>query len=159
MFELFYDYFSSLSKFSSLLDKRINKVYYSVTANTRQFPIFNYYHSLFYNSEGKKIVPSNIGDLLSPRGLAYRLIDDGYCDRYTIYLCTDSFTIEEVELLIKVLYSNFGLVATLQKRDTIARKTRRVRFSGKAENLNLFRSLVLPYFISSMTYKLFFVKS
>jgi len=116
LFELFYDYFSSLPKFSSLLDKRTNKVYYSVIANTRQSPIFNYYHSLFYNSEGKKVVLSNIGDLLSPRGLAYWLMDDGYCDIYTVYLCTDSFTLEEVELFIKVLHSNFGLVATLQKR-------------------------------------------
>ena len=42
--ELFYDYFSSLPKFISLLDKRTNKIYYSVIANTLQLPIFPYYH-------------------------------------------------------------------------------------------------------------------
>jgi hypothetical protein len=81
-------------------------------------------------------------------------MDDGYCDKNTIYLCTDCYSIPEVELLIKVLYTNFGLVATQQKRGTKAKNIRRIRFSGKTENLDILRSLVLPYFIRSMIYKL-----
>jgi len=40
-------------------------------------PCFNDLHNLFY-PEGKKVVPSIIGDILTSKGLAYFLMDDGY---------------------------------------------------------------------------------
>jgi hypothetical protein len=69
-----------------------------------------------------KIVPLNIGELLKPIGLAHWIMDDGYWSDGTIYLCTDSFTSEEVDLLINVLYSNFGLVAGKKKELKIIKK-------------------------------------
>lgn len=33
-------------------------------------PCFNYYRNLFYNKENIKVVPLNIKELLTPKGLA-----------------------------------------------------------------------------------------
>ena len=51
-------------------DKRTNKIYSSMQFKTLSLPCLNHYYDLFYK-EGKKIVPSNIGDLLTARALAY----------------------------------------------------------------------------------------
>jgi hypothetical protein len=61
-------------KSRSFLDKRTNKTYSSVLFATLTLPCFTFYRELFYNSQGrgaKKIVPLNINQLLTPRGLAY----------------------------------------------------------------------------------------
>lgn len=47
-----------------------NKVYKSIVFDTFTYPAFNYYHDLFYRDK-KKIVPSNIEELLTARSLAF----------------------------------------------------------------------------------------
>lgn len=43
---------------------------------------------------------------------------DGFWDTTakTVVICTDNFTLKEVELLISVLSQKFGLTSTVQKR-------------------------------------------
>lgn len=51
-----------------------NKIYYSITFDTKTLELFNIYHEYFYikiNNKNRKIVPVNIEILLTPRGLAY----------------------------------------------------------------------------------------
>ena len=70
LYDLFEDYCGTEPKIvESKPDKRTNKVYSSVSFNTLSLPCFNEHYQLFY-PEGKKVVPSNIGDLLTPAGLA-----------------------------------------------------------------------------------------
>ena len=71
--ELFKPYLSKDFKLKerSFTDNRTNINYSSVQFATLSLPCFNYYKDIFYNSENLKIVPSNIENLLSPRGLAY----------------------------------------------------------------------------------------
>jgi len=57
------------AKSRSFIDKRTNKTYSSISFTTFTLPCFNHYRNLFYNN--KKIVPSNINQLLTPRALAY----------------------------------------------------------------------------------------
>lgn len=73
--------------------------------NTLVFPCFSFYHDLFYNEAGVKIVPQNIRDLLTPIGLAQWIQDDGsYHKRDNILtLCTDSFSELDIDLLMSVL--------------------------------------------------------
>lgn len=52
------------------LNKKTNKVYSSLSFSTMQLPCFNIYHEMFYISK-IKIVPHNIYDLLTPKGLAF----------------------------------------------------------------------------------------
>ena len=71
--ELFKPYLSKDFKLKerSFTDNRTNINYSSVQFATLSLPCFNYYKDIFYNSDNLKIVPSNIENLLSPRGLAY----------------------------------------------------------------------------------------
>jgi hypothetical protein len=71
--ELFKPYLSTNFKLKtkSFVDNRTNSTYSSVNFATLSLPCFNYYRNIFYNSDNLKIIPSNIQNLLTPRGLAY----------------------------------------------------------------------------------------
>ena len=82
---------------------------------------------------------------------------DGFWDtqKKTVIICTDNFTLKEVELLISVLSKNFGLSSTVLKRIKSNKEICwRIRFSSKSDNINKLISLVQPHFIPSMLYKL-----
>jgi hypothetical protein len=117
--------------------------------DTRCFPCFNEFNSLFYNN-GKKFIPLNVGELLTPIGLAYRSMDDGsrHSDVTGFYLNTQSFTKEENMFLIKILKDRFNLDCTIQKD----RKNYRIYI--KANSMPHFIKLVKPYFHSTMLYKI-----
>jgi hypothetical protein len=117
-----------------------------------------------------KIVPLNIGELLTPIGLALWIQDDGSRDGNGLVLCTECFTLSlsllmnlfsrrrersEVELLISVLRDNFGLTSTIRERK---QKGKHIgwRIYIRAENKDKLISLVKPYFVPSMLYKLGF---
>ena len=102
-------------------------------------------------------MPLNIAGILTPLSLAHWIMGDGYWDKSdkTVNICTDNFTLSEVELLISVLTNNFGLTATLKRRIKSNKEVCwRIRFSGKADNILGLIKLVKPHFIPSMLYKL-----
>jgi len=93
------------------LDKRYSKEYGNLTIITRcisevsQALNLPYYHTLFYVTAeaGKglvKVVPTCIAQLLTPIALAIWIQDDGTFDHGAIYLQTQGFSKEGVELLI-----------------------------------------------------------
>lgn len=91
--------------------------------------------------------------MLTPIGLAHLIMDDGFKKGKGIGLCTESFTTLEVELLRDILISKFGLTVTLQVRHSSGgSEGYRLYISGKSREKLL--SLVRPYFIPSMLYKL-----
>jgi LAGLIDADG DNA endonuclease family len=112
LYDLFKEYCGSKPKITSWFDSRPdrNKEYSSMKFGTYILPCFNEFYDLFYH-EGTKCIPSNIGDLLTPLSLAFCIADDGTFDKsnQTVILCTDSFTLEEVELLINVLNDKWNL--------------------------------------------------
>lgn len=73
IYDLFKPYISNNFKIksNSFVNKLNNKSYSSINFATLTLPCFNYYRELFYNSHNKKIIPLNIKQLLTPRGLAY----------------------------------------------------------------------------------------
>jgi hypothetical protein len=73
LYSLFKDYCGSEPKIMSRFDSRPNKnkTYSSIKFQTLSLPCFNKYKELFYNSEGVKIIPSELEDLLTPISLAY----------------------------------------------------------------------------------------
>ena len=95
VYELFKPYLSKSFnlKERTFKDKRTNKIYSSISFKTLSLPCFNHYKTLFYISEILKIVPSNIKDLLTPRGLAYCIMDDGSLG---LHLNTYGFTSKDV---------------------------------------------------------------
>ena len=82
---------------------------------------------------------------------------DGFWDTTskTVVICTDNFTFKEVKLLISVLFENFELISTIQKRTKSKKEVCwRIRFSSKPENIEKLKNLVQSYFIPSLLYKL-----
>jgi hypothetical protein len=89
-------------------DKRTGKTYDSLQFKTLAFPCFNHLRDLFY-SQGVKIVPINIGELLDAVGLGFWIWDDGgKTTNGDLDIHTNSFTLEEVKRLVEVLHKNFN---------------------------------------------------
>ncbi len=133
-------------------NKKSNKVTQSIYFWTLTLPCLNHFHELFYKDKIKSI-PNNIEELLTERGLAFWLMGDGYYrkDRGGVMICTDSFTLNDVELLVSVLINKFGLSATVTKRKE---NVYRIYIHKKSVNHCVNRDLAEPYFISRMQYKL-----
>jgi hypothetical protein len=91
-------------------DKRTGRVYSTIRFTTYSLPCFNELYKLFYLN-GVKIVPANIGKLLTPLGLAFWISDDGDFNKKSqrVALNTQGFTKEEVNLLAKTLNDNWDL--------------------------------------------------
>lgn len=85
---------------------------------------------------------------LSPLGLAIWYMDDGYYHKGH-YLCTNCFNNKDIVLLQKMLLHNFNLKTTMQKT-SIGDFVLYIR----AESKNTFRTLISPYVIKEMAYKL-----
>ena len=109
--ELFEDLVVQSLALGKTLDNRTKETYFWCNLHTLSFKWFAYYRTLFYSETGVKIVPANIGEVLTPIGLAYWFADDGYFHNFSggFYLSTNSFTLAEVELLVEVLKKNFYL--------------------------------------------------
>jgi hypothetical protein len=132
----------------SSLDSRTGISYERIRFRTLASPMLTEFYDLFYPG-GVKIVPSNIGDLLTARSLAYFLVNWlGSKSGYGFVLCTHSFTVQEVELLRSVLKEKLNLDTTLQS------ERGKPRIYIVAGSMNRFRSLVATYFQEAMLYKL-----
>nr|QWC53655.1 LAGLIDADG homing endonuclease [Rhizoctonia solani] len=119
LYELFKDFcFNAPKIFDLLADKRTAKVYSSMRFTTYTLPCFNELYELFH-VDGKKVIPLNIGELLTPLGLCYWICDDGgFCKRdRALVLSTQSFTLVEVKLLAEVLTNKFGLKCAINKNN------------------------------------------
>jgi hypothetical protein len=98
-------------------DSRYNKKNESLYFRTKSIEEFKPLADTFLNSEGEKIVPSNISDLLSPRSLAFWIMDDGQqVKRGGVTLCTDSFNSEELNILREALHSKFNLTTSIHTK-------------------------------------------
>lgn len=80
-------------------------------------------------------------------------MDDGYKHGKGIVLSTESFSLDEIELLKKVLELKFELKVTIHNRQSSGGELGyRLYISSKSYDKLL--SLIQPYFIPSMNYKL-----
>ena len=112
-------------------------------------PCLNYYYELFYKDR-VKIVPNNLDELLTARGLAYWIMDDGGKSVYNqTILHTRSFMLEEVKYLQSVLSENFGLVTRLEEK----KKDQWVIYIPVRQVTKL-KDIVGPYMNESMLYKI-----
>ena len=153
VFELFKPYLSKdfNPKKRSFTDKRSNKKYSSVQFATLSLPCFNYYKDLFYNSNYLKIVPSNIQNLLSPRGLAYWIMDDGSLQNKGLHLNTYGFSNQDVLKLKSTLENMFGentLKCSIHKH----KKGERIYIWG--ESMGVVRHNISKFMHKNMLYKI-----
>ena len=115
-------------------------------------PSFGKWRKYFYPN-GKKIIPSDIGDFLTePITLAVWYMDDGYFNKIDrnchIYLGRVSRA--EAEILQESVAKNFGIEATIYDK----KKKGFALFFGVMET-KILHALVSPFIIQSLQYKLF----
>jgi len=79
------------------------KDYTAIKFKTLSLPCFNKYKELFYNLEGNKFIPKNLEELLTDKGLAYLIMDDGYNSGKGFYICTESYSFDEHQIIINLL--------------------------------------------------------
>ena len=117
---------------------------------TISHPIFDWYAQAFYRN-GKKGLPLQIEDWITPRTVAYWYMDDGSIkskDSKGLIFNTQGFTKEEVEKLASLLESKLGLAAWPRSQ---GQEGWQIYVSGKS--FARFMEVVAPYIIPSMMYK------
>jgi hypothetical protein len=152
LYILFKDYCKSppimLIKYDNRPSK--NKVYKAIKFNTRSLPCFNEFRELFYNDKGVKIIPNNIGDYLTAKGLAYWFMDDGYKSVNGFYFCTESstYTLNENNFLVNLLFEKFELNSSVHKHSN------GYRLYINPKSRDKFNELIKPYLLPIFFYKL-----
>ena len=134
-------------KIYSRLDKRRNTIQTSYTVATGSNPYFHKMYKMLYSS-GKKEVCKEILEHFTVVSLAYLYMDDGFFHQGTADICTECFSKESVELLVKFFKEKFNLHFGLSKRN----KGYRLRLS--ICDFQKFKHLINPYVIDSLKYKL-----
>ena len=132
------------------IDKKTKEEYTSISFTTMQLPCFIEIHNTWY-IKGKKIVPANIMNILTPLGLAHWIMGDGSRHNLGLHLSVYAFTSDEVKLLMNVLELKFGLKCSIHKLSSIGGKPRIYIWQ---ESITKLRLLVDDHIIPSMKYKL-----
>jgi len=145
VFGIFSHYCYSLPRFKT--KNRNNIQTSSVTFATRSMPCLVEFFNDFYLN-GKKVVPENIYHRLAPVSLAHLIMGDGTAVSSGIRICTDSFTLKDVVRLINVLIIKYRLKCTLHMSDN------KPRIFISSKSMDLLTSIIYPYIIPSMKYKL-----
>lgn len=140
------------------LKKNIGKngeIYYYYKINSYTYTSFNWLHDMFYSfnllqNKWVKVIPLNIGEYLTPLALAIWFMDDGSRCMPSVRIATDCFTEKEVLFLCEVLKVKYGI---LSSKVSTGRKGSYYLYIRKS-SLPLFSSIVKPYMLPSMYYKL-----
>tara|TARA_B100000315_G_C14407152_1_gene509270 strand:- start:241 stop:837 length:597 start_codon:yes stop_codon:yes gene_type:complete len=142
---------SSLPRVFDVFDKRTQKIRQQISFSTKTMAELNVYRELFYKDK-IKIIPDNITEMLtSPLSLAVWYMDDGHkrTDCNALRLHTNSYSFEEQMKLKKCLSKNFDIDVNIHKA-----AKHFVLYVPSREG-NKFCSIVKPYIIPSLQYKIF----
>ena len=121
-------------------DNRTKKTYSATSFTTMQLPCFNVYRDMFYLSNIKK-VPDTIQNILTARGLAFWIMDDGSRHGSGLHLNVYAFSNVDVDKLMFTLQDKFKLKCSIHyNRDN---KPRIYIFKESMDDLRL---LVTPFF-------------
>jgi ubiquinol-cytochrome c reductase cytochrome b subunit len=123
---------------------------YIMRFHTYTYTSLNFLHELWYDNNGVKHVPHNISDFLTPLALAIWIIDDGARIGYGLKLSTNSFTFTDCNRLVQVIYDLYKIKATVQSAGSI----NQYHLYIWSESIPALRTIVKPYMVSSMLYKL-----
>ncbi len=153
-FDYVYSFFISfcvdgyIPQLKTVRDNRTKKIYSAISFTTMQLPCFNEFKDKFYLSNVKK-VPYDIYELLTLRGLAFWIMDDGSRHGDGLHISVYAFSNEDVDRLMFTLQDKFNLRCSIHyNRDN---KPRIYIFK---ESMDKLKPLISPYFIKEMLYKL-----
>jgi len=136
-----------IPKLKIWVDKRTQNKYQSSSFTTLSLPCLNLFKNLFY-VEGHKIVPANIAELLTYRGLAYLIMDDGSIQNKGLHLNTYGFSDKDIELLLSALKNKFQLKCSIHKHKA------GLRIYIWEESMVSLRKNIVDYTHKDMLYKI-----
>jgi len=122
--------------------------HYALQIITRSMLCFTELHSLFY-PKGIKLIPRDMYNMLTPVALAHLIMGDGQNRERGLVLCTDSFTLEGVVLLVNVLIIRYNFICTIRVNNP---GQYRIYISEKS--MDSLRTIVSPFMVKSMLYKI-----
>ena len=130
--------------FNTQYDKRTEKEYYHYKLQTKVNPYFTRLYERFYK-DGKKVIPSDLIDDITPRILAYKYFDDGSKIRKAHQIAMNGYDEESILNFIMILKKKFGIESTKHSGGAIYIPK---RCSQK------FIKIIKPYATSDVLYKL-----
>ena len=122
-------------------------LYRSARFHTYTFSSLLWLYELFYIDK-VKIMPSNIADYLTPLALAIWIMDDGGKRNAGLMISTYNFTYQGLLIVKAGLFNKYGLVVEIKKLEA------GYILVFQPYEMKLLVSLVYPFFIPSMLYKL-----
>jgi hypothetical protein len=148
VFTLLSPYCSSYPHFKTGVKAGVR--FYGVGMFTRSLPCFTELFKLFYDCNGRKILPpvNILYELLTPVALAHWIIGDGQASHSGLILCTHSYTVQEVVQLINVLILRYRLDCTLQSHHG------KPVIYIRERSMSCLRTIVIPHMQKSMFYKI-----
>ena len=141
-------------KYYTRKDYRYNSINKSIYFKTYNLELLKPFANMFLSEKNHKIIPLDIECHLDPIALAYWICDDGQLVKNGgITLCTDNYTLTEVELLIKALVNKYNIKCTIHNKKS---KTDRIyyRIYISKSSLDNIKSLLIPHMHVSFLYKL-----
>ena len=129
------------------IDKRFQKpenIQYSL--ETTQNVVFNQYRDLWYKNV--KVIPFDTFTF-TPFIFAIWFMDDGSRTKCGYILSTNSFSLEEVDKICDI-FLNFNI------KTNVHRSKDKYQIYIKAESVETFNKLILPYMCDSMLYKVIY---
>lgn len=113
----------------------------------------------YFYKDGKKIIPANIGQYLTPRACAYWYQDDGALKgkgRFGKRLHTECFLLPEVEILRDALVA-MGVETTINRQNRTYKGIARCQYVLNITSAGdkVFTRMIAPYVHESMFYKLY----
>lgn len=124
-------------------DKRTGNVYVHVSFNLQANPYFNYYHNIFYKES--KIIPKEIFKDFNEISLAFLFMDDGCKHKNGYYIALNSFKLEDIFNFKLFLEKRFDIECSIHSKTSLY---------IKKKSIIKFTTLIKPYIIPSMEYKL-----
>ncbi len=135
-----------------LIKSRIfdNKLRYYYRFRTYTFASFNWIYDSFYINK-RKVIPSYIGDYLTPLALAIWIMDDGSLYKNKgIKFSTNCFTLKEIKFLQNILLEKYNLESSIHKTGHINQYNIYILKSS----MNNLIDIVKPFIHPSMMYKI-----
>ena len=144
-----------LIKSYSRHDSRYNSINNSLYFRSESIEELKPLADMFLDEKGKKCCRHNIKEELSYRSLAIWIMDDGQqVKRGGVTLCTDSFEIEEVNVLQEALKDKFNLLTNIHKKKKGETGIIYNRIYIPKAGLDEIKPNILPYIHNSMLYKI-----
>lgn len=125
-------------------DKRNGNIYENYLMFVPANPELKSWYESFYK-ESKKVIPFELFDCFTEVSLAFMFMDDGCKTPCSYSIATNCFTEEEITKFRIFLLNKFNLETTMLKNHVLY---------IRAKSRDLFTSLISPYIIPCMQYKL-----